>query len=93
MYKRQTDGYIDRDVSVDGHFLYQLEGLSGEIGVYSVDANSAALTLLQNVSGFLPEVDTQGIVSVTAVPEPTSLGLLLTSGLYLIGLSRRRRRQ
>ncbi len=88
-----TDGFIDLDVSDDGQFLYQLEGLSGEIGVYSVDANSAALTLLQNVSGYLPEIDTQGIVSVTAVPEPTSLGLLLTSGLYLIGISRRRRRQ
>lgn len=88
-----TDGYIDLDVSDDGQFLYQLEGLSGEIGVYAVDADTAALTLLQNVQGYLPDIDTQGIVSVTAVPEPTSLCLLLTSGLYMVGLTRRRRRQ
>ena len=87
-----TDGYIDLDVSDDGQFLYQLEGLSGEIGVYSVDANSAALTLLQNVSGFLPEIDTQGIVSVSApVPEPNSMSLLMASFLGLAGMIRRRR--
>ncbi len=87
-----TDGFIDLDVSDDGQFLYQLEGLSGEIGVYSVDADSAALTLLQNVSGFLPEFDTQGIVSVSAVPEPSSLSLVMMSCLGLMGTMRRRRR-
>ena len=69
-----TDGFIDLDVSDDGQFLYQLEGLSGNIGVYSVDANDASLTLLQEFSGFLPTIDTQGIVSV--VPEPASVALL-----------------
>ena len=78
------------DVSDDGQFLYQLEGLSGEIGVYEVDAASGALSLLQNVSGFLPEIDTQGIVSVSVVPEPGSLALMMFAGLSLLGISRRR---
>lgn len=56
-----TDGFIDLDITDDGQYLYQLYGLSGVIGVYAVDAGN--LTLVQEVSGDLPEVDTQGIVS------------------------------
>jgi len=88
-----TDGFIDLDVSADGEFLYQLEGLSGNIGVYSVDIDDASLTLLQEVSGFLPEIDTQGIVSVGAVvPEPSSFTLFGIAALLLPRLIRRRRR-
>ena len=84
-----TDGFIDLDVSDDGEFLYQLEGLSGNIGVYSVDIDDASLTLIQEVTGFLPDIDTQGIVSVSAVPEPSSSLLFVGAGLALLGLLRR----
>ena len=57
-----TDGFIDLDVTEDGQYLYQLEGLSGEISAYSV-GNDSSLTLVQDLSGFLPEADTQGIVT------------------------------
>ena len=90
-----TDGFIDLDVSDDGQFLYQLEGLSGNIGVYSVDVDDASLTLLQEVAGFLPEFDTQGIVSVSAasvVPEPASFGMYLLGATLMLGLRQRRRR-
>jgi len=56
-----TDGFIDLDITDDGAFLYQLYGLSGVVGVYAVDGGN--LTLVQEVSGNLPEQDTQGIVS------------------------------
>ena len=61
-----TDGFIDLDVSADGHFLYQLEGLSGAISVYEVDGGS--LSLVQDLEGFLPEIDTQGLVVVEGPP-------------------------
>lgn len=56
-----TDGFIDLDITDDGEYLYQLYGLSGQVGVYAVDGGS--LTLVEVVSGDLPEADTQGIVS------------------------------
>ncbi len=56
-----TDGWIDLDISDDGNYIYQLFGLSGEVGVYSVDGG--ALTLVEVVSGDLPVDNTQGIVS------------------------------
>ena len=52
---------ITDDITDDGAFLYQLYGLSGVVGVCAVDGGN--LTLVQEVSGNLPEVDTQGIVS------------------------------
>ena len=61
-----TDGFIDLDVSSDGSYLYQLEGLSGAISVYAVDGGS--LTLIQDLTGYLPEIDTQGLVSVSGPP-------------------------
>ena len=57
-----TDGFIDLDVTDDGKYLYQLEGLSGEISAYKIEADNS-LTLVQDLSGFLPEIDTQGIVT------------------------------
>jgi len=59
-----TDGFIDLDVTDDGQYLYQLEGLSGEISAYSVNGDGS-LTLIQEVGG-LPDVDTQGIITVSA---------------------------
>ena len=56
-----TDGWIDLDITDDGDYLYQLYGLSGAVGVYAVDSGN--LTLVEVVSGDLPEQDTQGIVS------------------------------
>ena len=61
-----TDGFIDLDVSSDGRYLYQLQGLSGAISVYEVDGGS--LSLVQNLTGLLPEIDTQGLVSVAGPP-------------------------
>ena len=43
--------------------MYQLEGLSGEISAYAINADNS-LTLVQEVSGFLPEIDTQGLVTL-----------------------------
>ena len=56
-----TDGWIDLDMSDDGQYLYQLFGLSGAVGVYAVDGGN--LTLVETVSGNLPEENTQGIIS------------------------------
>ena len=56
-----TDGWIDLDITDDGNYLYQLFGLSGAVGVYAVDNGN--LTLVEVVSGNLPEENTQGIVS------------------------------
>ena len=61
-----TDGFIDLDVSSDGRYLYQLEGLSGAISVYSI--SNGGLTLVQDLEGVLPEIDTQGLVSVAGPP-------------------------
>ena len=57
-----TDGFIDLDVTFDGKYLYQLEGLSGEISAYAINSD-ASLTLVQDLSGFLPAIDTQGIIT------------------------------
>ncbi len=61
-----TDGFIDLDVSSDGKFLYQLEGLNGAISTFRV--NGGSLTFVQELSGYLPEIDTQGLVSVSGPP-------------------------
>ncbi len=58
-----TDGFIDLDVSPDGNQLYQLAGLSGEIYVFDVEADGS-LTQTQVIADGLPEIDTQGIVSI-----------------------------
>ena len=58
-----TDGFIDLDVSPDGEYLYQLEGLSGNIGVYALDG-AGGLELVEEFDGGLPEIDTQGIISI-----------------------------
>ena len=47
----------------DGNYLYQLEGLSGNIGVYELDGQGG-LTQIQELTGELPEIDTQGLVSI-----------------------------
>ena len=58
-----TDGFIDLDVSPDGNQLYQLAGLSGEIYVFDVE-DDGSLTQTQVISDGLPEIDTQGIISI-----------------------------
>ncbi len=60
-----TDGFIDLDVTDDGRFLYQLAGLDGSIYVYRVDGRGG-LTFVQEASGDLPEIDTQGLVTVSS---------------------------
>lgn len=56
-----TDGFIDLDISDDGDYIYQLFGLSGAVGVYAVDGGS--LTLVETITGDLPEENTQGIIA------------------------------
>ena len=56
-----TDGWVDLWISADGQYLYQLFGLDGTIGVFAV--NGSALTLIEEVSGDLPDSNTQGIVA------------------------------
>ena len=56
-----TDGWIDLYTSRDGKYLYQLYGLDGTIGVFKIDGSS--LSLIEEVSGDLPEENTQGIVA------------------------------
>ncbi len=56
-----TDGWIDLDITDNGDYLYQLYGLSGAVGVYSVDNGN--LELVEVVSGDLPDENTQGIVA------------------------------
>ena len=66
-----TDGFIDLDVTDDGEYLYQLEGLSGAISAYAINEDSS-LSLVQDLTGFLPEVDTQGLVTYS--PSDSKLG-------------------
>ncbi len=73
-----TDGFIDLDVSADGRYLYQLEGLSGEISVYAIEGGS--LTLIQDLAGYLPEIDTQGLVAVSGPPVEGAV-YTMTNGL------------
>ena len=56
-----SDGWVDLDITDDGRFLYQLFGLTGTVGVFAVDGGD--LTLVQEVSGNLPQLNTQGIIS------------------------------
>ena len=56
-----TDGWVDLWISADGKYLYQLFGLDGTIGVFAV--NGSSLTLVEEVSGDLPDSNTQGIVA------------------------------
>ena len=64
-----TEGWIDMWISDDGKYLYQLFGLTGEIGVYGIDGTS--LTFIEKISGDLPTNNTQGIVSVGQPAMPT----------------------
>ena len=59
----RTDGFIDLDVSPDGDQLYVLAGLSGSVYVYDI-ASDNTLSLSQVLEGELPEIDTQGLVSI-----------------------------
>ena len=49
--------------------MYQLEGLSGAISAYAINEDSS-LSLVQDLTGFLPDVDTQGLVTYA----PAKLG-------------------
>ena len=73
-----TDGFIDLDVSEDGRYLYQLEGLNGAISVFAIEGGS--LTLIQELTGYLPEVDTQGLVAVSGPPIEGAV-YTMTNGL------------
>jgi 6-phosphogluconolactonase (cycloisomerase 2 family) len=59
---RESDGFIDLDISDDGRFLYQLFGLTGSIGIYEV--NGSELTEVGIYTGNIPILDTQGIVAI-----------------------------
>jgi len=50
------------DVTPDGKYLYQLEGLNGAISAYSINSDNS-LSFVQEITGYLPEVDTQGIIA------------------------------
>ncbi len=57
-----TDGWIDLWISDDGQFLYQLFGLDGTIGVYRI--NGQSLEFIEEITGDLPDTNTQGIVAI-----------------------------
>ena len=59
---RESDGFVDLDLSDDGRFLYQLFGLTGAIGVYEVDGGN--LSEVQIYAGNIPLMDTQGIIAL-----------------------------
>ena len=58
----RTEGWIDMWISDDGEYLYQLYGLDGTIGIYRI--NGQALEFVGEVSGNLPDTNTQGIVAI-----------------------------
>lgn len=57
-----TDGWIDMWITDDGAYLYQLYGLDGTIGIYSI--NGQTLEFVGEESGNLPDTNTQGIVAI-----------------------------
>jgi len=57
-----TEGWIDMWISDDGEYLYQLYGLDGTIGVYKI--NGQSLQFVEEVTGNLPDTNTQGIVAI-----------------------------
>ena len=59
---RESDGFIDLDITDDGRFIYQLFGLTGGIGIYEV--NGGELTEVGIYTGNIPTLDTQGIVAI-----------------------------
>lgn len=59
---RESDGFIDLDITDDGRFIYQLFGLTGGIGIYEV--NGSELTEVGIYRGNIPTFDTQGIVAI-----------------------------
>lgn len=58
---RESDGFIDLDITDDGRYIYQLFGLTGGIGIYEV--NGSQLTEVGIYQGNIPTLDTQGIVA------------------------------
>ncbi len=88
-----ADGYIDLIITDSGEYLYQLEGLQGTIGAYQIDPNGG-LTQIQELSGFLPLTNTQGIVSVdrrdsAVIPTPSAALAGLSLLVVLVGRRRR----
>lgn len=63
---RESDGFIDLDITDDGRYIYQLFGLSGSIGIYEVDDGQLTeVGIYDGVeAGNLPELDTQGIIAI-----------------------------
>ena len=63
---RETDGFIDLDITDDGEFIYQLFGLTGGIGIYEVDGGSITQveTFRPEDEDILPTFDTQGIIAI-----------------------------
>ena len=63
---RESDGFIDLDLSDDGRYMYQLFGLTGSIGVYEVDGSILSEVQIYDgvATGNLPSFDTQGIVAL-----------------------------
>ena len=53
------------DITDNGKYLYQLEGLNGSISAYRLN-DDRSLTFIQEVEGLLPEIDTQGLVTYCA---------------------------
>ena len=66
--------------------MYQLQGLSGAISAYEINANTT-LSLVQEAEGFLPEVDTQGLVTFQrhGVGENSGLTAILKGDVNLDG--------
>jgi hypothetical protein len=75
------EGGTEYDIAV-----YELYGLDSDGSEYIIDRNTAAVTLVGNTGG---QVWLDMTIPQTAVPEPSTIGLL---GIGLLGVATRLRR-
>ncbi|WP_426174038.1 NF038129 family PEP-CTERM protein [Massilia sp. TWR1-2-2] len=82
--------FFDRIGTEGGLFSFGLNGANGDlIGFATFDFNASLLPIVVDVTGFANATIT--LVGVNAVPEPSSM-LMMMTGLGLVGFTARRRK-